>query len=85
MGFVQGLQLCPFVVGQNEIECGHRVVDVMQLGRTDDRGCAPRPPATPASATCARGTCLSAAILATCSTITGSQGAVEVESSCSEA
>ena len=57
-----------------QVEGGHCVVDVVGFGGADDRAVTPARLAIQARATWARGTCRSAAIRATCSTIKMSTG-----------
>ena len=73
MWFVRGLQLLQLGVGQDEVEGGDCVADVVRFGGADDRRGDARP-ATQASATWAAGTCRSEAMRATSSTITRSPG-----------
>ena len=74
MRFVRSLQLLQLGVGQDKVERGDCLADVLRLvapmiGRGDTR-----PAGHPGESACARGTCRSEAMRATCSTITRSPG-----------
>ena len=74
MRFVRSLQLLQLGVGQDKVERGDCLADVLRLVAPMIGAVIPGRLATQASATCARGTCRSEAMRATCSTITRSPG-----------
>ena len=73
MRFVRSLQLLQLGVGQDKVERGDSLADVLRLVAPMIGAVIPGRLATQASATCARRTCRSEAMRATCSTITRSR------------